>query len=708
MPLPTPNLDDLRFQSDLVDEARRRIIRYCPEWTDYNLSDPGITLIELFAWMTELLTYRLNRVPEKNYLKFLELLGVQLQPASSARVTLTFRLSTPFPISPEDRTVAVVPQGTEIATRATEEDQETIFTTDARLTIRPPHLVHLRRESDFVKNYLPRLGVEIYYAFTTPRPQLGDTFYVGLDSDEDLSGHILKLDFTCEETQATGVRRSDPPWVWECSIGDGQWAEIEPSTHPGEKDTTGGLNNPRGQIVFYLPLTFQAAAVHGRTAFWLRCRLEQRRPEQGMYTQSPRVLSVEASTLGSATRASHAVIVRDEILGRTNGTPGQVFHVQQAPVLALRPDTETVEVEEMRQGEIVFVPWQRVNDFSQSDRFERHFTLDDSTGEIRFGPVIRQSNGAMRQYGRVPEANRVVRLTQYRHGGGVVGNVPAQRIEVLKSAIPYIDRVTNLSRAEGGRDAEILEEAQLRGRRAIRAQERAVTADDYENLSKQASRLVARVKCRAPGKDTLLPPGTLELLVVPTAFDALQVGDLTQLYLDPDLSKLIDTYLDQYRLLTTNLRIHEPRYIGVKVTAEIVLSEYSQPGQVVPRVADSLKGFIAPLKLVSELSTPSDIMGPEWEGWPFGRSLFVSEIYALIQKVPGVKHVLDVQLGWRSVVPARETKPRAVLEKEASETSADEVEPPEKALTVLDGKRLDIAPDALLCSLEHEVRVVEL
>ena len=97
MPLPAPNLDDLRFQTDLVDEARRRIIRYCPEWTDYNLSDPGITLIELFAWMTEQLVYRLNRVPEKNYVKFLEMLGVHLQPASSARAELTFYLSVPKP-----------------------------------------------------------------------------------------------------------------------------------------------------------------------------------------------------------------------------------------------------------------------------------------------------------------------------------------------------------------------------------------------------------------------------------------------------------------------------------------------------------------------------------------------------------------------------------------------------------------------------------
>ena len=135
MTLPDPILDDLRFQHDLVDEARRRIIRYCPEWTDYNLSDPGITLIELFAWMTEMLTYRLNRVPEKTYVKFLEVMGVQLQPASSARAEVTFYLSAPFPINPEDETVAIVPRGLEISTRPTEEEPEVTFTTDERLTI---------------------------------------------------------------------------------------------------------------------------------------------------------------------------------------------------------------------------------------------------------------------------------------------------------------------------------------------------------------------------------------------------------------------------------------------------------------------------------------------------------------------------------------------------------------------------------------------
>ena len=138
MALPTPNLDDLRFQQDLVDEARLRIIRYCPEWTEYNVSDPGITLIELFAWMTELMVYRLNKVPEKNYVKFLDLIGVSLMPAASARAELTFRLAAPFPLTPEDTTTAVVPRGMEVAAEGAPDAQEVIFTTEEPLLIVGP------------------------------------------------------------------------------------------------------------------------------------------------------------------------------------------------------------------------------------------------------------------------------------------------------------------------------------------------------------------------------------------------------------------------------------------------------------------------------------------------------------------------------------------------------------------------------------------
>lgn len=700
MSLPEPILDDLRFQRDLVDEARRRIIRYCPEWTDYNLSDPGITLIELFAWMTEMIVYRLNRVPEKNYIKFMELLGIHLRPASSARAELTFWLSAPFPIGPEDDTTTTIPQGTEVATRRTEDEAEITFTTDERLTIVPPRLSQVRREADFNKNYLPRLGgIETFFAFTQDRPKQGDTFYLGFDETQNIAGHILQLNFTCERTQAVGIKREDPPLVWECSIGDGRWEELPLSTRPGEKDTTGGLNNPEGKLVLYLPLSLRPDQVYGRSAYWLRCRVEQRRPEQGMYTESPRILDIRASTLGATTRATHAVIVRDELLGRSNGDPSQTFRLQNTPVLALQPG-EIVEIEEKQAGETVFVPWQVVPDFAGSERYDRHFTLDTATGEVMFGPAVRQRNGSVQQYGRVPEAGRPIRFTRYRHGGGYIGNVPADKLQALKSSIAYIDRVTNLRRAQGGRDQESLEEVKLRARRELRAQQRAVTAEDYEDLTKGASRAIARVKCNSPktGNGTL-PPGMVELLIVPAVTDALRAGDLSKLHVDQAMRDQIETHLDQYRLLTTTLRIREPNYIGLKVRAEVVASEYSRPEIVRSRVLESLRNFISPLALEGENQPQNGLLGPDWDGWPFGRDLYVAEIFSLIQSLPGVKHVIDVQLFQRPITPTAETSLQAEDEEERAKTNP---------LTPITERVVRVAADTLLCSLEHEIQLVEL
>src|SRR6266851_10504996 len=89
MPLTLPNLDDRRYQ-DLLDEALSRIPVYTPEWTNFNKSDPGVTLIEVFAFLTENLLYRSNQIPERNRRKFLTLLGVPLYPATSARGLVTF------------------------------------------------------------------------------------------------------------------------------------------------------------------------------------------------------------------------------------------------------------------------------------------------------------------------------------------------------------------------------------------------------------------------------------------------------------------------------------------------------------------------------------------------------------------------------------------------------------------------------------------
>src|ERR671921_97648 len=89
MPLTIPTIDDRRYQ-DLLDEALARIPVHNPEWTNFNKSAPGVTIVKVFAFLAENILYRSNQIPERNRLKFLSLLGVPLRPASSARGLVAF------------------------------------------------------------------------------------------------------------------------------------------------------------------------------------------------------------------------------------------------------------------------------------------------------------------------------------------------------------------------------------------------------------------------------------------------------------------------------------------------------------------------------------------------------------------------------------------------------------------------------------------
>ena len=117
--IPSPKLDD-RTYADIVAEALRLIPRYSPEWTNHNPSDPGITILELCAFMTELILTRLNKVPEKNYLAFLDMLGIKLQPAQPARALLTFDLV-------EGVSRQKLHRGLQVSTPQTDEDDAVIF-----------------------------------------------------------------------------------------------------------------------------------------------------------------------------------------------------------------------------------------------------------------------------------------------------------------------------------------------------------------------------------------------------------------------------------------------------------------------------------------------------------------------------------------------------------------------------------------------------
>jgi predicted phage baseplate assembly protein len=658
MPLPAPDLDDRTFQ-DILDEARRRIPQHCPKWTDHNLSDPGITLLELFAWMTDLMLYRLNRVPDKMYIKFLDLIGLRLEPAHTASVDLTFRLTAPQPVD------ITIPMGTQVATDRVATEPAVSFTTDRDIPIRVPRLAHvLAMHATLFHDYDPALrtddqGLTVF----SNVPQLDDALYFGFENS--LSAHKLALTLQCRNAEGAGINPSDPPIAWET------WDEAEHRWAPArlDEDTTGGLNRD-GVVILDTSARAGFSVVDGRHAFWLRCRVT--RTGDRAYSKSPRMSGVSVGSLGGSGLATHSFTVDAEELGTTDGTPAQLLELQTIPVLPRRPG-ETLEVED-EVG--TFQPWLEVLDFGASGPDDPHFVLDSATGAVEFGPRIRTAEGQERQYGRVSPSGRRVRFSSYRSGGGIAGNVGANRLTLLKSSIPYVAEVTNHTPASGGTNAEDLEHAKWRAPNLLRSNERAVTPEDFEILACTASNGIARARCLAVRGDAvatpdarLAVPGVVRLQLVPT-LSAHMAGPVTaeSLELPERVRSEVRAYLDERRLLTCELELEPADYSWVSILAQLRARPNANRERIQAQATSTLYRYVHPT-----------LGGPDGQGWPFGRELMAGELYPLLQQIEGVEIVENITL-------------QAV----------------DSATRKVGGAELRLSPGAygLLCSHEHRVTVV--
>ncbi|HEY1704259.1 MAG TPA: putative baseplate assembly protein [Trebonia sp.] len=648
MALPVPNLDDRRFQQ-FVDDAKRYIQERCPEWTDHNVSDPGVTLIETVAYMADQLVYRLNRVPDKNYLAFLNLLGVTRFPPGAARVPLTFWLSAPL-----DQTVTV-PAGAEVAASAAMDEEPVVFSTLADLLIVSCELKALlvRPDGEQAANRTTQIAEYEDVSCFAERPSPGDTLLFGLSVPAPSCAVALRMD---SRVDGVGVDPRQPPLVWEAWTPDG-WQECD--VH---RDTTGGLNRP-GEVVLHVPPRHVASRLARIEAGWLRCRVVEARKGQPFYSVSPTVRTVTAVTVGGTSLASHATTVTGEPLGDSSGVPGQRLRLAKTPVIA---DPEMLLLESS-DGE-GWQQWSLVDSFAMSGPDDRHVRLDPASGEISFGPAVRQPDGTVRQYGAVPLKGTVLRARKYQIGGGWAGNVARGTLTMLRTSIPYITRVENLEAARGGVNGETVDEAKVRAPITLRAQERAVTQRDYEELARQAAPETARIRCLSVD-EAKHGPGAVRVLVVPQAtidrggrlrFEQLVPGD--------ELLARITGFLDERRPIGVRLAVGPPYYQGI--TAVVTLHAF-RGADVETVQAAALQALFAYLDPITG--------GPHDTGWPFGRPVHSGDLFAVLQRVPGVAAVDEVRL-----YPAD-----PITGKRADAT-----------------ERIDLEEEALVFSFDHRVTVV--
>ncbi len=265
MTLPTPKLDDRSFE-EIVNNALAKIPNLCPQWTDFNPSDPGRTLIELMAWMTEIILYRLNRVPEKNYIKFLELMGITLQPAQPARTWLVFSLAK----EKSEDAMPQIPAGTRVCTRP-ETEKPVVFETCAPLKLTTARIIDMFAQYGEIldkdiwplEKHEPE-GVAVFCKDLEKRipNRVSHILYLGDSRLGSLvKGTVLKLSVNMENPLFGSLHVEWERW-------DGKaWEIVLPA-----RDETRGLSQS-GEITFESLPKMEESEISGIHSYWLRVRL---------------------------------------------------------------------------------------------------------------------------------------------------------------------------------------------------------------------------------------------------------------------------------------------------------------------------------------------------------------------------------------------------------------------------------------------------
>jgi hypothetical protein len=623
MPLTPPNLDDRQF-ADIVAEAKTLIPRYAPEWTNFNESDPGITLVELFAWMTEIVTYRLNQVPDLNYIKFLQLIGIELEPAQPARAQVTFTVSRP------DVSSVIVPKGTQVA--AAGPGQSIVFELDDALIAIGAQLAAVQTfdgSGYTTQTNKNNTAGQWFYPFTQT-PRVGNALLLGFSSPIAFPADQINLAASLYQSGlvrpvVASAAALPPPAsiVWEYWDG-AQWDSISINS-----DGTRAFSQD-GHILFPGPGSAAMASPMGNVSaslYWLRARLQT-----ASYEAPPQLATLLTNTIS----ATQAITFSGEVLGGSDGTPNQTFNLANTPVMVLNnavevtnPDGTTVTVTSAQltidegQG---FMTWQQVDDFFSSGPNDRAFMIDRNTGQVSFG------NG---EQGRIPIANQGnptgnIVAQSYRAGGGSQGNVAAGAISQIQSYTHSINSVINLQAASGGTDEESVADAKLRAGMALQSKNRAVTAEDFEYLATQAPGANVKRALALPLYHPDFPtgqiPGVVTVIVVPNSPMLNPTPNQTTL-------QAVCQYLDAHRLLTSELYVAGPVYRVIQVQAQLVVASGSDLATVKNSVQSALTTFFDPL-----------LGGSDGTGWPFGGTIYYSDVYRVILAIAGVQRIQDNQL----------------------------------------------------------------
>ncbi len=655
MPLEIPQLDDRTFEQ-LFAEATARIQVHTPEWTNFNDSDPGMTIVQVFAFMTENLLYRANRIPEANRKKFLTLLGVPLQPATPGRGMVAFRNERgPVQSYPLDAGVELRAGKAPFRTRTSVcilpitaapfyKKRQTGL--DAAATLQYQRLYASFLETDSQQ-------LEFYKSTPLDPPEIGRPLPV-VDLKDDTIDRALWVALLAPPGVALDAARAaldrqtltlglyPPPGCEGLTLEPQSW-ESRPVTNPGlvfeiaapDPSVTDTLAPPvykRLQIEYaenvletpgivqvvlpesskltlwdfdpeeegtldYPPLV-EDKGVAARIVTWLRIRLpDAAKGEANADTGSRTRPSTRLTWVGvNAARVLQAVRVTDERLGTGTGAPDQLLKVANTPVIV----NLTTGTQPGTDPTSTFIL--QVQDGSRGwdtwQRIDDLFAAGPNDRVYTLDPESGQVSFGSGLRGMRPPLGMAIRAT-YEYGGGPAGHVPPGAI-TKSAALPGGFKVDNPVATWGAGAGEDTAAGERNIPRYLKHRDRLVTASDFRDIT-----------LRTPGVDI----GRVEVLPLfsPLNFDPNDTattapGAVTVMVVPKQDAALPDPpvpdrlfleavceWLDPRRLVTTEIFVRGPVYVPLWVSVGVTVMPGHVSGIVQREVRAAIREYLSPL-----------------------------------------------------------------------------------------------------------------
>ncbi|XXY47663.1 putative baseplate assembly protein [Sorangium sp. So ce269] len=706
MPFALKNLDDRSYE-DLFAELRRRIPAYLPEWTDHNDSDPGITLLQLFAWLMETAIFRLNQAPdERMYAAFLDLVGLGPAPARPAEAIVALKMRPgAAPAVRAAHEVGFVAEGAGGGEGGGDEDIP--FEAEADVS-----LIGAALGAVLVDDGMSQARTDVTeanrrgdapYAPFGEAEGAGRALYLGLDAATpgrapEITGRFdraeLHLFVRVEEeagrlhgttsprsaspTPPSGARPEPPELIeggvaWEGRVGPGEWERLEVAG-----DETRGLRRSgivRVVLTRRLAAGAEAGDHEGGAQIWIRAVPAA---PGAIAPRRIRWLAINALRV-----RQWRTVIRELLQPGSDGTPNQVRSVLNPPIL-LDPERPPVVEEEVagaggERDARAFRPWRLVDDLAtrRPDGRRGDVATDGRRGDVatdgyplRVFRLLEDRTGIAFGDGLdgliPPRGQSDLRIT-YRSGGGAAGN--GARLQLAPGVdLPGLEEREPEQRepAWGGADEEPAAEARARAPGRLRALERAVTPADFEALAVDRAGVARAVALnrRHPLYPRAPVTGALTLVIVPP-----RAGDDPAPAPTQDVLDRVAAALEPYRVLTTELFVVGPRYRRVDVTVEIEVAREADAAPAREAVTARLRRYLDPLT-----------GGYEGTGWPLGAPIAQGELREIIHGAPGVAAIrcLSVALDGVPQPPCEDIPLGSALDVAASGEHAVRVRAPER------------------------------